>query len=320
MAAKGDLGNTTVVKNTMVGDDLRTRELVARAILEGGPSTAVDLAGRLEITPAGVRRHLDSLVDEGVLEAREPHLSSAIGRGRGRPAKVFVMTDGGREKFEHSYDDLAVMAIRFMSSRLGDGVVTDFARFRAEDLERRSEAPMKNLHRPTNESKSLKVNALAKFLTKDGYAATVHRRSMGEELCQHHCPIAHVAAQYPQLCEAETEAFARVLGTHVQRLATIAHGDGVCTTFIPNLDLVRATKGPKKAVERSSSSRADRVSPGLQSEDPDIFVTTSKTSGKTSGKSSNQSSSQSSKHDSRKSPTKRATENKRTTSGKAAKR
>jgi predicted ArsR family transcriptional regulator len=35
------------------------------------------------------------------------------------------------------------------------------------------------------------------------------------------------------LCEAETEAFARLLGTHVQRLATIAHGDGVCTTHIP---------------------------------------------------------------------------------------
>ncbi len=25
----------------------------------------------------------------------------------------------------------------------------------------------------------------------------------------------------------------RVLGRHVQRLATIAHGDGVCTTCIP---------------------------------------------------------------------------------------
>jgi hypothetical protein len=25
----------------------------------------------------------------------------------------------------------------------------------------------------------------------------------------------------------------RLLGTHVQRLATIAHGDGVCTTHIP---------------------------------------------------------------------------------------
>ena len=55
----------------------------------------------------------------------------------------------------------------------------------------------------------------------------------GHQLCQHHCPVAHVAEQFPELCEAETEVFARLLGTHVQRLATIAHGDGVCTTFVP---------------------------------------------------------------------------------------
>jgi predicted ArsR family transcriptional regulator len=46
--------------------------------------------------------------------------------------------------------------------------------------------------------------------------------------------VAHVAEQFPQLCEAETEVFARLLGRHVQRLATIAHGDGVCTTHIPH--------------------------------------------------------------------------------------
>ena len=39
--------------------------------------------------------------------------------------------------------------------------------------------------------------------------------------------------EFPQLCEAETEVFARLLGRHVQRLATIAHGDGVCTTNVP---------------------------------------------------------------------------------------
>ncbi|MCL1839340.1 MAG: transcriptional regulator, partial [Propionibacteriaceae bacterium] len=32
---------------------------------------------------------------------------------------------------------------------------------------------------------------------------------------------------------AETKAFSRLLNSHVQRLATIAHGDGVCTTHIP---------------------------------------------------------------------------------------
>jgi hypothetical protein len=44
-----------------------------------------------------------------------------------------------------------------------------------------------------------------------------------------------VAAEFPQLCEAETEAFGRLLGTPVQRLATIAHGDGICTTHVTGL-------------------------------------------------------------------------------------
>ncbi len=45
--------------------------------------------------------------------------------------------------------------------------------------------------------------------------------------------MAHVAAEFPQLCEAETAVIGRLVGTHVQRLATIAHGDGICTTHIP---------------------------------------------------------------------------------------
>ena len=61
----------------------------------------------------------------------------------------------------------------------------------------------------------------------------------GEQLCQHHCPVAHVAAEFPQLCEAETEAFGRLLGTPVQRLATIAHGDGICTTHVTDQSLVQ---------------------------------------------------------------------------------
>ena len=47
-----------------------------------------------------------------------------------------------------------------------------------------------------------------------------------------------MAAEFPQLCEAETEAFGRLLGTPVQRLATIAHGDGICTTHVTDRSLV----------------------------------------------------------------------------------
>lgn len=204
-------------------EDVRTRDVVARSILENGPSTAAALSEKLGLTPAGIRRHLDALVSEGVLEAREPH--SALLRGRGRPSKVFLMTDNGREKFEHSYDDLAVAALKFMSAQVGEQSIRAFADSRADDIIKKASALL--------EKRSHKSEALAIFLSDQGYAATVAVKSQGEEICQHHCPIAHVAAEFPQLCEAETRAFSELLGTHVQRLATIAHGDGVCTTFIP---------------------------------------------------------------------------------------
>jgi predicted ArsR family transcriptional regulator len=206
-------------------DDLSTRDAIARSVLENGPSTAVVLGERLALTPAGIRRHLDLLVEDGILEAREPH--QGLSRGRGRPSKVFVMTDSGREKFEHSYDDLAVAALKFMSTQSGEHLVNAFAQSRADDIERKATSAIAK--------RGNKSESLASFLTEQGYAASVESRPLGEQLCQHHCPIAHVAAEFPQLCEAETEAFSRILGTHVQRLATIAHGDGVCTTYIPNI-------------------------------------------------------------------------------------
>ncbi len=240
VARIGHLRNTSVVKmvqraGTEGGGD-STRTQVARAILEGGPATAVDLAERLAITPAGIRRHLDALIAEGILSARDPYQVSTSQRGRGRPSKVFVMTDFGREKFEHSYDDLAVSALKFMASKAGEDLVKDFARTRAEDFSKRLSPLL--AHRESMGEKSV---ALAEFLTEEGYAASIHPRALGEELCQNHCPIAHVASQFPQLCDAETEFISNLLGTHVQRLATIAHGDGVCTTYIPHTPALSTT-------------------------------------------------------------------------------
>ena len=209
-------------------EDLPTRDAIARLILEHGPATASTLSQALALTPAGIRRHLDLLVADGILEARDPRDSSI--RGRGRPSKVFLMTDMGRAKFEHTYDDLAVSALKFMAAHSGDHLVAAFAESRAQEIE--AKATDYFAQQVTNGDT---VSALADFLTEQGYAASVEERGSGEEICQHHCPIAHVAAAYPQLCEAETQAFSRLLCTHVQRLATIAHGDGVCTTYIPQL-------------------------------------------------------------------------------------
>ncbi|MEU9120736.1 ArsR family transcriptional regulator [Streptomyces sp. NPDC048506] len=210
-----------------------TRNRVARSILDHGPSTAAELALRLELTQAAVRRHLDALAAEGVVEPREKRVYGT--RGRGRPAKAFALTDCGRDAFDQAYDQLATDALRWIAQSAGGGeegeaAVAAFARAR---LAEQAEGYRKAVESAEPEDRT---EALAKALTADGYAATARSApnpQLGEQLCQHHCPVAHVAEQYPQLCEAETEVFSRLLGTHVQRLATIAHGDGVCTTFIP---------------------------------------------------------------------------------------
>jgi predicted ArsR family transcriptional regulator len=209
-----------------------TRARVARLILEHGPISASALGQRLGLTPAAVRRHLDHLLTGEMIEVRRsrPH---AV-RGRGRPAKLFVITDAGRSAFEHAYDDLATSALRFVAEQLGDKAVEEFSRRQLGDLEARYGAAIRAVppqHR---------VRALAEALSADGYAAAAGTAPAGgQQLCQHHCPVAHVAASFPQLCEAETAAFSRLLGVPVQRLATIAHGDGVCTTHVTARELTQ---------------------------------------------------------------------------------
>ena len=245
------------------GAERGTRGQVARLILELGPSTAATLGGRLGLTPAAIRRHLDTLIAEGLIETRTARTYG--NRGRGRPAKVFVITDAGRSAFEHSYDDLATNALRFIAKTAGPEAVAEFARRQVADLETRYAPAVAH-----GESLAERVQALAEALSADGYAASAGpapaisaSSAGGEQVCQHHCPVAHVAAEFPQLCEAETEAFGRLLGTPVQRLATIAHGDGICTTHVTGLPPWPGKHGTTPAVVQGVTTEITAESGGL---------------------------------------------------------
>ncbi|MCW2904555.1 MAG: putative transcriptional regulator [Streptosporangiaceae bacterium] len=267
MYRRKELGHTDVVKNVsqpttqtnpraagasapaVSHSERDTRARVARLVLEQGPITASGLGQRVGLTPAAIRRHLDALLAEGMIEVRRarPHAQ----RGRGRPAKLFAITDAGRNAFVHAYDDLATSALRFVAETSGKQAVAEFARRQIADLERRLRPALHAV--PPHQ----RVRVLAEALSGDGYAASASnapRPGGGEQLCQHHCPVAHVAAEFPQLCEAETEAFGRLLGTPVQRLATIAHGDGVCTTHVSPRDLTEVT-GDDQTFDNEESGR-----------------------------------------------------------------
>jgi predicted ArsR family transcriptional regulator len=218
--------------------DASTRSRVARSILQHGPSTANDLAHRLGLTAPAVRRHLSVLLSTGQVVSRQQRVYGH--RGRGRPAKVFVLTDTGRVEFYQAYDHLAISALGYLREVAGPGAVDEFAARQTQAVEAR----FAELSAEYSDS----AEALVEALTAEGFVASLQPVSSGVQLCQYHCPVAHVAAEFPQLCEAETRTFSRLLGSHVQRLATIAHGDGVCTTHVPH-PVVPAASASKKGAQ-----------------------------------------------------------------------
>jgi predicted ArsR family transcriptional regulator len=216
--------------------EARTRDRVARTLLLERNVTASAISQELGLTPAAVRRHLDALVGTGLAAP----IDTAPTGQRGRPARSYRLTEAGRERFPQAYQALAADALQFLVDRVGVDAVTEFARARAGAIAERlvevaaADGVPGSGPAPDTDPDHL-VDLLARALDVDGYATSVRPVGTGAQLCQHHCPVAHVAAAFPQLCEAETELFSQVLGRHVQRLATIANGDGVCTTHIPGL-------------------------------------------------------------------------------------
>jgi predicted ArsR family transcriptional regulator len=242
-ARLAQISNTDVVKS-----ELGTREAVARLLMEQGPITAVDVACALNLSGPAVRRHLDALIADGEAELRAATRTRAR-RGRGRPARHYLLTDAGRARFGHGYDDLAVSALRYLAEHAGPEAVQDFAAHRVEELLGEGAERVAAANGP-----DARADVLAGVLTARGYAAQMREAATGVQLCQHHCPVAHVAAEFPALCEAETQAFAELLGTHVQRLATIARGDSVCTTHVPVHQNVTAIDSRQQQVPNGRQS------------------------------------------------------------------
>ncbi|WP_243837794.1 helix-turn-helix transcriptional regulator [Cumulibacter soli] len=201
-----------------------TRERIIGLLLNHGSQTVSELAAALQLTAAGVRRHLDVMLNDGLVA----ETSIEAGR-RGRPARRYALTDAARDDLPHTYDDLAVSALRHIAAVAGRQSVRAFADEQVVGLEQRCRTAMDG----AGDDPLARAEALARALSAEGYAASAESLASGGQLCQRHCPVAHVASEFPELCEAETEVIARLVGSHVQRLATIARGDGVCTTHVP---------------------------------------------------------------------------------------
>lgn len=205
--------------------DETTRERVLGLIVSAGPVTAVEIAERLGVTSAGIRRHLIHLDEASHIAEHE--VPGHLDRGRGRPARAYVATAAGQRAIGGAYATVAADALAFLRDQGG------LDAFVAKESRRLEEA----LASAVDPSASLddRVRAVATALDDRGYATSIRPlpRGFAIQLCQGHCPVQAVAEAAPEWCEEETRTLARVLGVHVQRLSTLAGGAHVCTTNIP---------------------------------------------------------------------------------------
>ncbi|MBL0885291.1 helix-turn-helix transcriptional regulator [Myceligenerans indicum] len=258
-----------------------TRRRVLGLVASDGPVTAAHLASTLGLTAPAVRRHLTLLEEEGRIEVHEGKPGPAR---RGRPARHYVVTHGGQSELAGGYQEIAADLLRHLRRQGGDEAVAAFARERYDAVVRRyakrldgadAGAATPGTAAPGTAAPGSDVATraarLAALLTEDGYAASVRPvpaagTLSGDvtdpsgsapgpsgaaggvvpavQLCQGNCPVQHLAEEHTELCEAEARAFTELLGTHVQRLATIAGGAHACTTNIP-LGTTPTTEGTR---------------------------------------------------------------------------
>jgi predicted ArsR family transcriptional regulator len=213
----------------------RTRDRVLNAVLEHGPISAAELGDLLGFTPAAVRRHLDHLSRDGVIEVKR---ATRAGAGAGRPARRYVLSSQGQSTLGNDYLDIAALALQRLGEMAGPEAVRQFAVERFGDMERRY-APEIDAAGPDI---TTRAQALSAALSRDGFVAStasieakapLPAALSSVQLCQGHCPIQQLAAQFPVFCDVETDVFSRLVGVDVRRLSTLARGGHVCTTHIP---------------------------------------------------------------------------------------
>ncbi|MBJ2121563.1 helix-turn-helix domain-containing protein [Arthrobacter sp. MSA 4-2] len=248
--------------------DERTRDRVLSAVLERGPVSAAELGSGLGFTPAAVRRHLDALSRDGLIEVKR---GGSTATGAGRPARRYVLSQRGQSRLGNDYLDIARAALQQLGAAAGPDAVAEFARSRFAGMEERYR-PLIEAAGPDLEARA---RALAEALSTDGFVGSARvvgpagaaRPAAGGaaprgtllsvQLCQGHCPVQQLAADFPAFCDQETAAFSRLLGVDVRRLSTLASGGHVCTTHIP---LGRTAAAPPAGASRAEPGAAPRSS------------------------------------------------------------
>jgi len=225
------------------GNELRgARREVLGALRAHGPQTARELAGILGSGVVAVRAHLRALVAAGLVTHVEER------QALGRPARRFGLCHEADALFPKRYD--------LFAEKLLESVVERHGRKSLEAiLGRWGRQLRRHLDRRLPKARAARLDGLVAHQSEHGFMASVRRDGGGLAIVERNCPIARLAARYPQICRHEAALFARTLGERVELISCQALGDSICTFEIGAAAVASAPAPASPAGERSGLVR-----------------------------------------------------------------
>lgn len=172
-----------------------------------GPRTVKVLARQLNITPMGVRQHLQDLQERGMVDCEvEPP------RGRGRPKHRWQLTDQGHAHFPTRGATLALQLLDALRQAAPNPLFEEVVSTSAlADLPRYQAALA-----DAGDDLAARLRRLVELRSEDGYMAELRLLPDGNALLiQNHCPILTAAQSCRSLCTGELSLLRQALGAGV---------------------------------------------------------------------------------------------------------
>lgn len=183
------------------------RQKVLAYLRRQGAASARQIAGALNMTPANVRHHLGILVSDGRVEVTE----ARRGKGRGRPAQVYLLSRSLRG--DHLAGLLDAVLAEWLG-RLSPARREEALRALARGLAGAQEA---SAAPPIQKRLALSIERLNAM----HYQARWEAGAEGPRLILGNCPYAAIIAKHPELCTMDAFLLAEGLGAAARQTAKL---------------------------------------------------------------------------------------------------
>lgn len=212
-----------------------TRFRILQLLQSNSSQTVEALASNIGLAPATIRRHLDILQRDRLVDFRE------VRKKTGRPEYSFFLTEEGQESLPKNYDRLLALTVEGLS------------RLSAEDIDGRNGGQVLNLvyeglsrevfslyeRQVTGKSLSERVKVLVEVLEERDFFPEIELAGSEMRLKLKNCPYRFVALQNQAVCSFDSNVVSAFITEEVKQPECITGGSAHCvySVNVPNGDL-----------------------------------------------------------------------------------